>query len=263
MKNFLKIGLLMAMVIGATGFSCKAIAREQTNTCANVNINTIAQNVMLPTNINLKVVSKRPLGNDFCEIVCKTQNQYITFYTPSNGKYVIRGWLFKDKNNLTGARLAKMQNAAFKSLKPDLDKQVAFKYTPKGHINTTTYMITDPLCPFCHKAEDQIKKIADEYHTEINFILFSVHGEQGQNKIVEAICRNFSADEYLSDTWKKSSRKYDCEKGIKQLNQTRTIVQKLGIRGVPVFYIRDGQMISGANMDLLRKTLEQKKLAKN
>ena len=231
--------------------------------CSQIDVTTISSHVLLPPDVKLRFIAKYPLGDDLCELVCKAQNQYLTFYVPADGNYVVRGWLFQDKHNLTGARISAIQKAAFMSVQPELDDVTAFKYIPQDKARRVVYFITDPLCTYCHKAEQKIKDLADRYHAEIRFILHSVHGVKGDNKIAEAICRDFTLDDYLKDGWKKKDAfKHDCKKGKKLLRQTREVIGKLGISGVPVFFLEDGAMVSGANLDALQNVLKQKSPAR-
>ena len=80
--------------------------------------------------------------------------QYVSCYVGSD--YVLLGRVFNDGQSLSDITISELKKAAFASVKPKLDELAAFTYTPKGKPIGTVYMITDPLCPYCHRAENSI-----------------------------------------------------------------------------------------------------------
>ena len=203
------------------------------------------------------IVSKEPIQDlGLCEVILQTQSgQYLPCYVCRD--FMILGHLYKDGQNISENRTARIRKSLFLSLKPELNSAVAFIYRPKVK-KTNVFMITDPLCPYCHKAEPQIKALADKYHAQINVILYSVHGPNGDKKCVEAVCRNFALDAYQKEQWRKENTDdFQCEKGVLLIEKARNLVHQIGITGVPTFILDDGRSVSGANLDALKRLLAE------
>jgi len=120
-------------------------------------------------------------------------------------------------------------------------------------------MITDPVCPFCHRAETRLKQFAEEYGAEFKIIFNSVHPPVGREKAIEAVCRKLTAEDYLKGAWKNENKtqQYQCAKGIELIKHSESLAKKLGVRGVPVFYLENGEMVVGANMPALARALSK------
>jgi len=223
------------------GMSTTGIA-STSNPCSGVNIDFLRKHVPVPP---AEIVSKRPTDGGLCEVILKINEEYVPVYTGST--FVIAGEMFKNRHQVTQERIAKLKAENFVKLRKEADKLVAFVYKPKGKIKHTLYMFTDPVCPFCHKAEENIKQIADEYHTQVKFIFFPVHIPAGREKAIEPVCRKLDAETYLKGDWKKdsdkNSDKYQCEKGKKLLEDSARLARRLGIRGVPTFFLENGKML--------------------
>ena len=200
--------------------------------------------------------SMRPVkGMEVCEAILKMpRGGYLACYV-SSGKVIV-GHLFVDGRNLSQARISELRKADFAAARPELDRVVAFTYTPEGKKRGEVYMITDPLCPFCHRAEAGIVEIAKEFNVELKVILYGVHGEAGDKRAIQAVCRHLSFDDYVKGDWKK--RPFDegqCEEGKTLIARARAVVGKLGIGGVPMFFLEDGGSVTGANLPELKKRL--------
>ena len=225
------------------------------NVCKGINISTLRKHVPIPPS---QIVSERPVKG-LCEIILKTKmgGEYVPVYAGKD--FVIAGEMFANRRQITQERIAGLKAELFLSLRKEADRLTAFTYTPKGKIKHTLYMFTDPVCPFCHRAEASIKQIADRYHTRVKFIFFPVHIPVGREKAVEAVCRGLDAVTYIKGDWKKENKtdKYQCERGKKLLAQSAELARKLGIGGVPTFFLENGQRVVGANMFLLTKSLEK------
>ena len=160
------------------------------------------------------------------------------------------GEMIKHRKQVTLAKINTLKADEFKKLLPRLDSVAAITYTPEKEPTRKVFMITDPLCPYCNLAAKKIVPLADRLGVEVKAVLYSVHGEKGEQKSVEAICKKMSLNQYAEEEWKRLPflEDYRCKEGEKLINDTRDIIMKTGITGVPVFITDTGQFVNGANM---------------
>jgi len=218
--------------------------------CTGITIDSLREHVPIPP---AQIVSKRDVYG-LCEVILKINNEYVPIYATS--KFVIAGEMFVNRHQITQESLARIKAKFFLKFKKVADKLTAFTYRPKGKIRHTIYMFTDPVCPFCHRAEKDIKQIADQYKAQVKFIFFPVHIPIGEEKAVEAVCKGLTANKYLQGSWRKDSG-WQCKKGKEFIKESESFAKKLGVRGVPTFFLDNGEMIVGANLSLLRQELSR------
>ena len=204
------------------------------------------------------IMSKRNV-NGICEVILKIRQEYVPVYVTPD--FVIAGEMFQNKKQITKNMIDRLKEKDFVFYRKRLDQSVSIRYRPQGDIKQTIYMITDPQCPHCDRAAKKIKIIANNYQAEVKIILHSVHGEAGREKVIEAICRNLDFDQYTNKKWIKKNRTntYQCSAGTEKIIQTERIIKKLGITGVPVFYLENGAKVIGADMPGLIKALNSAK----
>jgi len=203
------------------------------------------------------IVSRKPINDlKMCEVILKMQQggQYVSCYAGSG--YVLLGRVFKDGQSLSDITISDLKKSAFTSVKPKLDDLAVFTYTPKGKPIGTVYMITDPLCPFCHRAESGIMSLASEFNVELKVLLYGVHGVNGDKRAIQTVCNGLTLEDYIKGDWKKKNiDEAQCEKGKFLIEKTKTVVSQLGLGGVPMFYLNDGTSVTGANMPALKEIL--------
>jgi thiol:disulfide interchange protein DsbC len=203
------------------------------------------------------IVSKKPINDlKMCEIILKMQQdgQYVSCYVGSD--YVLLGRVFKDGQSLSDITISELKKAAFASVKPKLDDLAAFTYTPKGKSVGTIYMITDPLCPYCHRAEAGIMNLASEFNVKLKVLLYGVHGVNGDKRAAQALCKGLTLEDYIKGDWQKENiDEAQCEKGKVLVEKTKAVVSQLGLGGVPMFYLNNGASVTGANMPALKEIL--------
>jgi len=218
--------------------------------CKGITIETLRRHVPIPP---AEIISMRPV-HGLCEIILDINGEYTPVYATRD--FVIAGELFEDKTQVTQEKISELKARQFAKLKGQVENVVAISYRPSKNPQHTIYMFTDPVCPFCGRAESQIKGIADKFNAEIKIIFFPVHIPVGRDKAIEAVCRKLTLEQYLKKDWEKENKtdKYQCEKGKKLLQESYTLARKLGIRGVPTFFV-EGKRIIGANMPRLKQAL--------
>jgi len=210
-----------------------------------------------------KIISRREI-NGFCEVIMQINSRFYPCYIGKN--FVIFGKMFSNGRFVSQDIIQKVQiqqqkkrQREFLSKKEELDKVVAIVYKPSKTAKKIIYMFTDPLCPFCHKAEAKIKELVEKYNMILKVVFYSVHPPEGTKKAIEAICRKFNLDQYLSEEWRKKAKNFvQCKKGKNFLKKSSTLASAIGITGVPTFIYEDGSRIIGARMVELEDMLRQK-----
>jgi thiol:disulfide interchange protein DsbC len=210
-----------------------------------------------------KIVNRREI-NGLCEIIMQIDSRFYPCYVGEN--YVIFGKMFSDGKFVSQRIIQKVQiqqqkkeQKEFISRKKELDRLVAIVYKPSKTSKKVLYMFTDPLCPFCHKAEAKIKELVEKYNMILKIIFYSVHPPEGTKKAIEAICRKFNLDQYLSEEWRKKTENFlQCNKGKNILKKSSSLASTVGITGVPTFIYEDGTRIIGARVVELENMLRQK-----
>ena len=132
-----------------------------------------------------------------------------------------------------------------KHLKPELGR-IDFALTGKDRIvynesgEKTVYMFSDPDCPFCRKARENLKNYHGEYRVVLkHFPLERIHHGATRKAIAEQA------------EWLKNNRK-DITNAAERFREAKRIVeediseaQKAEIRGVPTYVMEDGSLKQG------------------
>ena len=244
------ICLVLTIILGLISF-CFA---ETHNPCDQVDMNWLRTHSPIPQG---EIVSKSDMGS-LCEIILQFGNEYVPVF--SGDDFIIAGEMIKHRKQVTLAKINALKADGFKKLLPKLDSVAAITYKPEKESTRKVYMITDPLCPYCNLAAKKIVPLADKLGVEVKAVLYSVHGEKGEQKSVEAICKKMSLNQYAEEEWKRLPflEDYRCKKGEQLIADTRDIIMKTGITGVPVFITHTGQFVNGANMAAVEALLTGK-----
>lgn len=226
-------------------------ADQSGQACKDITLAVMQTHVPIPP---ASILSKHEV-NGVCEVILDINGQYVPVYAGKN--FIIAGEMFQDKKQITQTRIDGLKAKNFLRLKPEIEKCTALTFKPKKEIKHTVYMITDPVCPFCHQAESQLKAFAEKNAVEFKIILASVHAPVGREKAIEAVCRKLSLDDYISQPWRDESRtdQYQCREGIDLIDASEKLSAALGLEGVPVFFLENGQRIDGADMPALEMAL--------
>ena len=220
--------------------------------CKGKDIDWLRKHIPIP----VSTIESKKSVNGMCEIILKAGTQFIPVYAGKD--FVLAGEMFQEKIRKTEATLNSIKTKIAKNSTEELNKAVAFTYTPENSTGKSIYMITDPLCPYCSKAAIGIKKIADETKTNIKVILYTVHGEDGIKKCEKAICNNYSFEKYINTDWKSEKvEEINCDSADELMKTAATVAQKIGITGVPAFVFEDGKQIAGGNLDKIRAKLSK------
>jgi len=252
--------LISWLLIGSTSafaFDCKQVTKNYL--LSNLPNSPLTRNFIKQA----KIVHKRKVDN-ICECILDVNGRFLPVYVGNDfvvfGKMYSKGVLVsRDIIQKMYEKKDKEFSKLFLKYKKDFDKLAVITYKPTSSAKKILYMVTDPLCPYCHKAESKIKDLVKRYNVILKIVLFSVHGPKGKRKAEEAICKNFNLDQYFSDKWRdKQQEKIGCKKGKEILKQTFNLVGLLGIKGVPTFIFEDGTKVVGANLLALEAMLRER-----
>ncbi|MFV9690126.1 MAG: thioredoxin fold domain-containing protein [Desulfobacteria bacterium] len=242
--------IALSLITVSTCFS----ADSDSGLCSDIDLSTISNIVKGPLS-GVTIASKTPVESlGLCQVILHIEGgDYITCYVADNA--VLLGRAFQDGRDISEDEMQKIRRSVYLEKKAELAEVVALKYEPAVK-KRVLYMITDPLCPYCQKVGPDIKALADEYGVEINVILYSVHGKAGDADCIDVACSNVGYEHYLKTNWQEKTNKQECDAGQKLIDKAKTLVSGMGIRGVPMFILDDGQSIAGGNIPGLKEALE-------
>jgi len=254
--------LTLWLTSAAFALNCNQITKEQI-------IKQLPPNPFLNAFFQRATIVNKRQVKGYCEIVLNINGRLMPIYLKDD--LLIWGRIYSKGQELSKNIIAKLKveqnkknKQEFLKKRSQLDKLAAIVYKPSPQAKKVLYMITDPVCPFCKRAESSIKQLVDKYNVILKIVLFSVHPPKGEQKAIEAVCRGFNLDQYLKHEWKKKKvePKYECKKGKELIQETKKVVQALGVRGVPTFIFEDGSKVVGARISELEALLKKETKAK-
>ncbi len=255
MKSFL-IKIIFALIL----FSSYSDLFSESEKCSKITADTVSKHIPVT---DFRILTIREVQG-VCEIIINVNNRIIPLY--GDGNYLISGDLFLNKKNITKENIYEENKKIFLENKNTINALTAFEYKPVNcKSGKTLYMFTEPLCPYCHKAGGEVKKLSDKYGFSVKVLLVSMKGEEGKRKCVEAACRhfifkdNFNLEEYNKLEWKKekTEEEFICEKGVELIKKTDELSKKMNIDGIPLFYTDNGDSVSGADMEALEALIKK------
>jgi thiol:disulfide interchange protein DsbC len=161
-------------------------------------------------------------------------------YSDTSGTYLITGQIFntKTKKNITQETITELNRFSKEDMKK-LDELVAFTIGNKGPV---VYLVTDPQCPYCKKAEEELFPMAENGEITLKVLLFPLPFHKGaKEECISIICDNKGA-EGLKNRYRSENQ---CEAGKKKVEQTISYLKSKGISGTPTHIFADGRYKSG------------------
>lgn len=248
MKTAKTIAILTLILFAITGH---AFAADE-NPCDKINIEWMRAHVPIPP---AEIVSKAP-ESGLCQVILKIRGEFVPTYAGEN--FVLAGEMFRDRKQVTQAKLETLQAAAATQNIEKLETVVAMTYTPENSNGKSVYFLTDPICPYCNRAGKELQSLADRSGVTFKLVFANVHGQKGEAKIREAICSGYDFAKYNTEDWKKQPpQNTQCAAADDLWGRTKEVVAQMGIRGVPAFFTEDGVLVSGANMPKLEEAIKR------
>lgn len=211
-----------------------------TNPCTNIKEKELKETLKIDFD---SIVEKNEIkGTNLCQIVIQRNGGFNIFYAYPDGKTFIFGDIYKNGTFLSKATLERIQEKAFKNFQTEIDKVVVFSYKPEG-ANKYIYMITDPDCPFCEKAKQEVKKWADLKKVEIKVVFFPLETlhPQAKDKAIRAVCSGMTYNDYMNSKWAGQL----CNDGTKKIQDSIALMKKINVNGTPSFISFNGKRIVG------------------
>ncbi len=188
-----------------------------------------------------QVVEVRPTEvKGICEVIIESRGRKKLTYTDETGRYLIVGRLIdiKARKDLTQARIAELNRLSPEQMK-ELEKLVAFTAGNKGPV---VYLVTDPDCPHCKRAEKILLPLVKEGKIQVKVIIMpleAIHPE-AKAKAVSIICEKKGLEGLISGYKGKQ-----CEAGKQKVEAAIKTLPQLGIRATPTYIFSDGRVMSG------------------
>lgn len=243
-----KITTLLTLIFIA--FAGVAFAADE-NPCDNVTIEWMQAHVPIPP---AEIITKTP-ESGLCQVVLKIGNEFVPTYTGKD--FVLAGEMFRSRVQVTQAKIGGLKKEMISKKVGSLESVVAMSYTPEKSANKSVYFLTDPLCPYCNRAGKELQGLADRSGVTFKVVFANVHGQQGEDKIKEAICSGYDFAKYNTEDWKKlPAQNTQCAAADDLWGRTQGVVAQLAIKGVPAFITEDGDFVSGANIPALEKAIK-------
>ena len=213
---------------------------------------TIQQKVVKTFKPGISVVKIQPSAvPGLCEVQLMFRSQNSILYTDPKGEFLITGQVFKasDGTNITKEAIADLNRFTDSDLKR-LEDLTVFTIGSKGEI---VYFVTDPQCPYCHKAEKIVTQMAEAEQIQLKVLLFPLSFHKGaKEQCISIICDNKGLED-LHSGYKSENQ---CQEGKNKIEDTLRFLQQKGITGVPTHIFSDGKYHSG----VLKKQAMKKRL---
>lgn len=206
--------------------------------CEGVDERFISKHIHIPS---FEVVSKRTAYH-LCEAVIKAEGDYMTIYGSVDGDFIVLGEMFSSRVHISRESVVKYERKDLETNKEDLNKAVAFTYTPQGDVRDHLYFITDPQCPHCESVKVKMKEIADSRGLELRVVFFPINA-LSKDKATKGICSKMGYEDYIVSKYAGAS----CPEGQKKVDDAVKIGRKLKIGGVPTFITSKGLILEGFN----------------
>jgi len=230
MKKFGLIFFILLIWI-SLGFGCPSVERTE----------RALKELFQGPQIKIIKVSPSPVKG-ICEvIVLQGQRRGLT-YIDESGKFLIAGRIIDltHRKDLTQEKIAELNRVKLSPEKlKTLKKYVAFSAGSGPEI----FLITDPDCPFCKKAEKILWELVQKNQVKVNVVLFPLEKlhPKAKAKAISMICEGKGFETLLMNYNGNST----CPEGQRKIEGSIQFVKSLGISGTPTYIFPSGLTHSG------------------
>lgn len=235
--------VLVALVFGAQ--------QSRAERCPSVK--QVKRSAKITLNRNLEVVAVTPSEvKGLCQVHIRLRGKNRVIYTDQRGEYLMTGQIFRvsDRTNITREALADLNRLSREEMK-QLDRLTAFTV---GKGKKLVYLITDPQCPFCKRAEDNIEPMIASGEITLKVLLYPLPFHKGAREECISIICDETGMEGLKTRYRSENQ---CKLGIRKVEDTIGFLQKKGITGTPTYVFPDGRYHSGVlSEDQLRAKMQ-------
>lgn len=207
---------------------------------------------MSPQGFEVIKVEPTPIPG-ICQAQVKVQGRNRLLYTDSTGTYFVVGQIIEAE---TGRNLTREADQALNRFSPEEMKRVealtgfAIGQTEAAKV---LYLVTDPQCPYCKKAEKVLEQMAEKGEVRVKFLLFPLDfHKDAKEQSIAVICDNKG----LTGLHEGYNSENQCADGKKKVEDTVAFLTGKGISGTPTYIFADGSYHSGLMQEnQLRATL--------
>ncbi len=226
--------ILMVAVLGfgfGTSWGCPSVEAAK----------ELLQGVFRNPNIQIVKVAPAPVSG-LCEVVVSQGNRKGITYMDNQGRFLIAGRIIdlRAKKDLTSAKIAELNRIKLSAKQlEDLKKHVAFSAGSGPEL----FLITDPDCPFCKRAEKALWELVQENKIKVNVVFYPLEKlhPKAKAKAISMICEKKGFKELMEGYNGNST----CPEGEKKVEGSIKFVQSLGVRGTPTYVFPSGETHSG------------------
>ncbi len=162
-------------------------------------------------------------------------------YTDTKVNYVMAGSVYDadTKQNLTEAKLRKLNRVAFDTLPLDL----AFKRV-KGNGQRKMAIFSDADCPFCAKLEDELKAVDNVTIYTFLFPIDALHPDSARkSKMIWCSSDRVKAWDDFFASGRLPDNNGECDNPVEATN---ALGKKLHVQATPTLVFADGNVVPGA-----------------
>lgn len=240
MRKAIIVSMLLMVV------SCSMGASKAGNCPDKSKVKNSLMNVLQGSSVEVVNVSSVKEWSGLCEVFVKIDGEPRIFYVDQNARYLVTGNLIdlSERRNITRERMQEMDIVTSEYLK-ELEKHVNIEYK-KGP--RYIYVITDPDCPVCKRAEEPLISWANKNNVTLKIILMPIpelHPD-AYAKSVAIVCENRTFSDYISRRFGNTT----CDRGKKAIDSNMEFLRKLGVSGTPTFIGPKGKKIVGLPADI-------------
>jgi hypothetical protein len=251
-KKRIYTAIIVIFFMVSVGGLIAQIYMARRNPCDGISLETLKKHILI--NEKTKILDKKNYGK-VCEVILNDNDQISICYATK--EFTIKGAMFIDNKNSSVINLNNFISSEYLKLKKEIDAAVCIHYKPSGEIRHTISMFENPDCTHCRDALLKLRAKLDKYNTELK-ILFFVTGD-ARLKSIDMVCRNISLDSFIDRLYSDdaTSKSVECKAGTDIVDKATSLGHKLFITGVPVFFLENGMMVQGDNVDALEEVLKK------
>jgi len=207
---------------------------------------------LAPQGFEVIKIEPTPIAG-ICQAQVKVQGRNRLLYADGTGAYFIVGQIIEAQ---TGRNLTREADQALNRLTPEemmrVDALTGFAIG-KAEAAKVLYLVTDPQCPYCKKAEKVLEQMAEKGEVSVKFLLFPLDFHKGaKEQSIAVICDNKG----LTGLHEGYNSENQCADGKKKVEDTVAFLSGKGISGTPTYIFADGSYHSGLMQEnQLRATL--------
>ncbi len=237
-KIIFRLFLFFILVLGMISGPVASAAR-----CPSIDIMKSAIKKTFRRNLNVQSIEPSGIPG-LCQVNIKIRGQNRIIYTDTTGGYLLTGQIFRvsDGINITREALAKLNRLSPEDMKR-VNQLTAFSV---GSGKKTVYLVTDPQCPFCKKAENILSSMVKSNEITLKVLLFPLRFHKGSKEECISIICDDRGFEGLKNRYRSENQ---CAAGIRKVENTISFLQQKGITATPTYIFPDGTYHSGVLME--------------